>query len=123
MNTRNGKTAKRGGYVGRLAFDPDSETHTDTQGRRVVTDDQGKSWRYAKKADVSHNQRYQKRVLEIDSTANQLLALTVEHGPVKAEKFVDKHHFEVQAGDAHFAGLVADPDGVAETITGHTEAH
>lgn len=126
MNTplRNGKAGlKRGRYVGRLGFDPDTEFHTDLAGRRVVTDDGGKTWRYAKKADVSHNSRYQKRVATVDTTANQLLALTLEHGAAAAETLVEQHHFAVQPDDAHYAGVLADPDGVAETVTGHTEAY
>lgn len=100
---------RRGRYEGRLAFDPDAGFHTDAKGRRVVTVDEGLSWRYARRSDTSHNARYQQRVLLVESTANQATP--------------EPHHFEVQPGDAHYDGLVADPDVVAATVTSHTEAY
>lgn len=137
-------------YSGRLAFDPDTGFHTEmvegtvnvpvqlddgtwgneTQtalvpGKPVVTDDDGKTWRYATDADTPHNDRYATAPLTIDGTANKLLELQLEHGRVKAEEIMreeDPHHFEVQPDDPHFDGIRSDPDHVAETITSHTEA-
>ena len=110
-------------YSGRLAFDPDTGFHTDPDGKPVMTEDEGKTWRYATDADLPHNDRYQQRVLTVDSTANQLMELQLEHGREKAAELVDAHHFEVQPDDEHFTGVRSDPDPVAETITGHTEAY
>lgn len=112
-----------GAYTGRLAFDPDTEFHTDPDGKPVVTDDEGKSWRYATKADSSHNARYRLQTLVVDSTANQFAELAYEHGAEKAAELVDQHHFQVQPDDAHFGGVRSDPDTVAETVTSHTEAY
>lgn len=109
-------------YSGRLAFDPDSGFHIDPDGQRVVTDDEGKTWRYATKGDTSHNTRYHRRFATVDSTANRLMELTLEHGHARAAELVDAHHFDVQPDDAHFDGIKHDPDDVAETITSHTEA-
>jgi hypothetical protein len=95
-------------------------------GDAVVTDDEGKSWRYATKDDTPHNDRYQQAVAGVDSTANQLLELTMEHGREKAEQILkdeQPHHFEVQPDDPHFGGLRSDPDHVAEVVTSHTEAY
>lgn len=112
-------------YVGRLAFDSDTEFHVDPDGKPVVTDDQGLTWRYATDADTSHNARYQEQAVAVDSTPNVMLELQLEHGRVKAEEIMREqhpHHFEVQPDDAHAAGVKTDPDPVAETITSHTEA-
>jgi hypothetical protein len=135
-------------YTGRIAFDPDTETHREmipgkvnvpvqlddgtwgnttedslVPGELVVTDDGGKTWRYAEDGDPSHNSRYQEQVVGVDSTANQLLELSLEHGADRAAELVDAHHFEVQPDDPHFGGVKFDPDPVAETITGHTDAY
>lgn len=110
-------------YTGRLAFDPETEFHTDEDGARVVTDDNGATWRYAEDADESHNARYQQAVAAVDTTENQLAQLAYEHGIEKANEMVDPHHFEVQADDPHYDGCKVDPDEVAATITGHTEAY
>ncbi len=113
-------------YAGRLAFDPETEFHTDPDGKPVVTDDGGKTWRYAVEADTSHNHRYEERVLGVDGTANTLLELQLEHGREKAEELLREqqpHHFDVQPDDAHVDGVRHDPDPVAETITSHTEAY
>ena len=100
-------TAKK--YSGRLAFDPDSGFHLAENGKKVVTLDEGKTWQYATAADTSHIERYQERVVEVDTTAN-----AAEPEP---------HHYEVQADDPHFAGVRSDPDVVAPTLTSHTEAY
>lgn len=100
------KLPRRGAYVGRLAFD--GEFHTDDSGRRVVTLDEGKTWRYAARKDVPHNSRYSQRVLSIDGTQNQ-----PEPEP---------HHFSPAINDPHAAGLVFHTDVVAPTVTGHTDA-
>lgn len=120
-------------YSGRLTFDPETDFHTDLEGRKVVTEDGGLSWRYAEDGDPSHNARYQRNVLSVDTTPTVLARLTVEHGPVIAEKKMrdeQPHHYEVQTDDQHY-DLVArdltrpkfDPDVEAETITGHTDAY
>lgn len=98
-----------GPYQGRLAFDPDSGFHVDEKGRKLVTEDGGKSWRYARAGDTSHVSRYEKRVIEVDTTANA--------------RDPEPHHYGVQADDPHVAGLLHDSDPVAETVTSHTEAY
>lgn len=97
---------RRGRYSGRLAFDPDTGFHVSVNGRKVVTDDGGKTWRYAKRSDASHNARYQTRVAVIDSTSED-----------------DPHHLKATADDLHVGGLLSDPDAVAATVTSHTEAY
>lgn len=104
------RSSPRGGaYSGRLAFDPDSGFHLAENGRRVVTEDEGKTWRYARRGEQSHFTRYHKRYAAVDSTAN-------------AEK-PEQHHWGVRADDPHVDGLIEDPDSVAPTVTSHTEAY
>jgi hypothetical protein len=113
-------------YTGRLSFDPETEFHTDPDGKQVVTDDGGKTWRYAKDGDTPHNHRYSERSLTVDGTANVLLELQLEHGREKANELMleqHPHHFDVQSDDAHADGVKHDPDAIAETITSHTEAY
>jgi hypothetical protein len=100
---------KRGSYRGRLAFDPDSGFHTDGDGRKLVTEDEGKTWRYAKRSDSSHISRYQRRVLVVDTTANQ--------------EIPEPHHFTPAFDDPHANGLQFDPDEKAAVVTSHTEAY
>lgn len=108
---------RRGAYSGRLAFDPDSGFHIDPKGRKVVTMDHGKTWRYAKVSDSSHNLRYAKRYLVVDTTAN-----AVDPEP---------HHFQVQPHDDHyhpdpeknFTNLKFLPDHAAAAQTSHTDAY
>jgi hypothetical protein len=138
-------------YTGRLAFDPETGFHTEmvpgkvnvpieledgtfgnaveerlVPGKRVVTEDGGKTWRYATDDDTPHNARYQQAVATVDSTANLELELQLEHGREKAKEILraeQPHHFEVQPDDPHFGGIRSDPDHIAETITSHTEAY
>lgn len=116
-------------YSGRLAFDPDSGFHLGEDGKKVVTDDEGKSWRYANDDDPSHLERYHRRFAEIDSTANQFAELAFKHGEEQAATMVEPHHFEAQPDDAHYdenaegkSSPKSDPDAVAATVTSHTEA-
>lgn len=100
----------RGGpYQGRLAFDSDSGFHLGEDGRRVVSEDGGKTWRYAKRGDSSHFARYHERYTEVEQTANA------------ADP--EQHHYGVSADDPHADGLVFDPDHDAATATSHTEAY
>lgn len=110
-------------YTGRLAFDPETGFHVDDEGTPVVTLDAGKTWQYAGADDTPHNDRYQQAIAVVDSTANQLAELSLEHGREKAADLVDQHHFDVQPDDAHHGGIRFDPDHVAATITSHTEAY
>jgi hypothetical protein len=112
------KLPRRGSYTGRLAFDPDSGFHIDAAGRKLVSLDEGKTWRYAARGDISHQARYSRRILVVDSTANAASP--------------EPHHFNVQPDDAHHhpdpakagtALLKQDADGVAEYVTSHTEAY
>lgn len=124
------KTAPTGAYSGRLSFEADHDSphygfHTDLDGNPVVTEDEGKTWRYAEEGDPSHFERYHQRFATVDGTANRLLELQLEHGREKAEELMREeqpHHFEVQSDDPHFDGVLSDPDHIAEKITGHTEA-
>ena len=115
--------AKR--YDGRLAFDPETGFHLSEDGDPVVTDDAGKTWRYAEEGDPSHLERYHERHAAVDSTANRLLELQLEHGREKAAELMrdeHPHHFEVQPDDPHADGLKSDPDHVAAKVTSHTGA-
>lgn len=96
-------------YSGRLAFDPDSNFHLAEDGRRVVTEDEGKTWRYAVDGDYSHFERYHRRWVTVDGTAN-------------AEQ-PEPHHYAVLANDPHFDGVRFNPDMEAPTVTSHTEAY
>lgn len=140
-------------YSGRLVYNPDTSVHEDDEGHPVVTDDGGKTWRYAAHEKVagkegsdasgyelsepSHLDRYHQGFAQVDSTANELMALQMDHGRKKAEEMmreVSPHHFEVVEGDDHYEkdakrdGVVTHtrlrfhPDGVAATKTGHTDA-
>jgi len=113
------RSAPSGAYSGRLAFG-DDDFHVDPDGNRVVTDDGGKTWRYATDDDVSHFDRYHERFVTVESTANQLAELSVELGREQAELQLleaQPHHFRETADDiAHHS------DAHAETLTSHTEA-
>lgn len=98
---------RRGAYTGRLAFD--GRFHADPKGRRVVTPDGGKSWRYATFKATPHNARYELRALMVTGTANQ-----PEPEP---------HHYGPLPEDPHAAGLVFHPDAAAPTVTSHTDAY
>jgi hypothetical protein len=121
-----------GTYSGRLAFDPETDFHTDPDGNPVVTEDGGKTWRYATDDDVSHVEQYHERFATVDSTDNRLAELMVEHGRDRANEIMrgtDPHHFEVQPGDDHHDAdarnktkLASLPRKKAGTTTGHTEA-
>jgi hypothetical protein len=130
--------AKR--YSGRLAYDPETDFHTDEEGVPVVTDDGGKTWRYADDSDPSHHERYHERYAGVDGTANRLLELQLEHGRVKAEELMreqEPHHFAPTEDDPHFqegatdpvtgevthTRVKSDPDHIAATVTGHTDAY
>lgn len=112
-------------YRGRLAFDPETNFHTDNEGRQVVTPDGGQTWYYAEDGDPSHFERYHKRFAEVDTTANAVLGMD----PSEARE-AHPHHFEVQPDDPHYDGsqqnktaLLYDPDVEAAKITSHTEAY
>lgn len=103
-------------YSGRLAFDPDTNFHLAEDGRPVVTEDGGKTWRYAVEGDFSHFERYHERYATVDGTANSA-------NP-------EPHHFAVLANDPHHdddnpgnARLRFHPDMKAATVTSHTEAY
>src|SRR6478609_5779678 len=100
------KFPRRGRYVGRLAFDPETGFHVGADGRRVVTDDAGATWRYAKRKDASHQERYHQR--------NAVFGPTTE---------ADPHHVTAPGSDPHSAGVLNDPDEVAAKATSHTEAY
>ena len=99
---------KRGPYEGRLAFDSASGFHLDAQGRKVLTEDGGKSWRYAKRGDKSHLERYSENVLSFRGT--------------NLDEHPEPHHHEVQPDDPHYDGLVFHPDPIAPQQTSHTGA-
>lgn len=127
------RRAPRGAYTGRLTFDPDTGFHTDPDGHNVVTDDAGRTWRYATKTDTSHNARYSQRVVGVDTTPNLWTQIAVEHGSGIANTRVQMeqpHHFAVQPIDDHYDSaapsltrLKFDPDEVAATLMSHTEAY
>jgi hypothetical protein len=123
--------APSGPYVGRLGWDSGQEFHTDASGEHfVVTDDEGKTWRYAEAGDSSHNTRYQKNALTVVSTAVRHAELVFDHGVDEANAKIDTHHFSPNPADPHFyqdapgyTRLVSHPDAVAPRVTGHTEAY
>ncbi len=84
-------------YTGRMSFDPESNFHLSEDGQRVVTYDDGESWHYATDDDSSHFDRYHQQHVSVDSTANALQELQLEHGRVKAEEIMRElhpHHYE-----------------------------
>lgn len=116
---------KRGVYTGRLAFNPDTGYHMDDRGRHVVTHDGGRTWRYAKRSDLSHQGRYEQQKVTVESTHNFHLSVLGGHGPDEAERRTrveHPHHYEVQDGDPHKDGLKHDPDAIAPFVTSHTDA-
>jgi hypothetical protein len=96
----------RGGYVGRLSFDPDSGFHTDLKGNRVVSEDGGKTWRYAKRNDISHLERYHATFVTVAATTGS-----------------DEHHTSPKQNDPHLNGVIDSPDHLAVEETGHTRAY
>jgi hypothetical protein len=135
------KATKTGAYHGRLAFDPETNFHTDPEGNPVVSEDGGKSWRYAKADDLSHFDQYHERFADVDSTANRLAELQQKHGEDKAAELfksdaANAHHFEPVADDPHYEQGATNKDGVVThtrvtavpnkksvTLTGHTAAY
>src|SRR5690242_21961732 len=116
-------------YSVRLAFDPETGFHLAENGKPVVTEDGGKTWRYAVEGEPSHIERYQERVVAVDSTANQFAELAFKHGAERAAELVDPHHFEAQPDDEHYdegadgkSSPQSDPDHLAATITSHTDS-
>lgn len=119
-----------GPYSGRLAFDPDTEFHLAEDGEPVVTEDGGRSWRYATPEDTSHNSRYHSGELhEVKTTATVEGELLAKHGTDHRDEVEaimreqHPHHYEVLEDDAHFRGVRFDTDPIAATVTGHTEAY
>ena len=83
-------------YNGRRSYDSKIGYHLTEDGSRIITDDKGKTWRYAKEGDPSHFMKYHKRFVPIVSTAQKMNELQQEHGRVKAEKIMreqEPHHF------------------------------
>lgn len=127
-----------GTYTGRFEYNPDTHMHEDGNGNPVVSEDDGKTWRYASEDDLSHFDRYHERFAEMETTDYTLLKLAVKHGKDKAEEIMraeHPHHFEVQPDDAHYEeGATNDKDEVTHTrtksipnsrsatVTGHTDA-
>lgn len=97
-----------GPYVGRLAFDSDSAFHIDPNGWPVVTDDEGKTWRYATPDDTSHNARYHTGVLHAVSPTTQ--------EAFEAGDPAHAHHDVWEPGVSH-------PDVTAPVQTSHTAAY
>lgn len=111
---------KKAPYVGRLAFDSSSGFHIDPKGFSLVTDDAGKSWRYAVKGDQSHQEKYHERVVPLIGTTE-----------------TDPHHLFPTPDDPHYCAgatdpetgqttntrLINSPDDVAPLETSHTEAY
>lgn len=98
---------RRGAYHGRLAFDPYTEFHTDPKGRRVVTDDEGKTWRYAGFGATSHNARYHKGEVHVVAPTTQ--------EAFEAGDAAHAHHEVWEPGPLHL-------DAIAPVQTSHTEA-
>ena len=114
-----------GPYSGRLAYDSDTDFHVDPEGVPVVTEDGGRTWRYATDGDASHYDRYHEQFVGVDPTANKLGELQLEHGRERAEALMaeeEPHHYETQPDDPHFAGVRLLHDSTAPVQTGHTEA-
>lgn len=103
---------RRGEYIGRLAFNPDTGFHVDPEGRHVLTEDGGKTWRYARRADASHITRYHRQTLAFRATATEQAEKDLTDEQMLA---LHPHHFEQ-------ASAPTIPDGIAETATGHTAA-
>lgn len=100
------KFLRRGRYVGRLAFDPDTGFHVGEDGRKVVTDDAGSTWRYATRKDTSHQERYHQKTAVVNGTTD-----------------ADPHHHSAPGDDPHSAGLIWSPDQAAVFETSHTKAY
>jgi hypothetical protein len=125
-------------YSGRLAFDSDSGFHIDEDGKKLVSEDGGKTWRYASDSDPSHLERYHQRFVTVDGTANEPAAIALQalgdEAPIEVREAlraqISPHHFGVQPGDAHYdpdnpgkAKLSHDPDSIAPKLMSHTEAY
>lgn len=114
------KKAPSGPYVGRLAFDSSSGFHIDPKGFSLVTDDAGKSWRYAVKGDQSHQEKYHERVVPLIGTT--------ENDPHHLFPTPDDPHYcagatDPETGQTTNTRLINSPDDVAPLETSHTEAY
>lgn len=99
---------------------------------KVVTDDHGKTWRYATESDTSHNSRYH----QASKVVTQTVDWAVGPDGVPVKRAGDEHHYQAQPGDPHYElgatnskGIVTNtrvqflPDDVAAKATSHTEAY
>lgn len=114
------KKAPSGPYVGRLAFDSPSGFHIDPKGFPVVTDDAGKTWRYAVQGDQSHQQRYHQHPA--------FLVGTTETDPHHLFPTPDDPHYcdgatDPESGNVTQTRVLNSPDTAAPLETSHTEAY
>ena len=90
------------------------DTATVVEPHKVVTEDRGKTWRYAAPADTSHTDRYHERFVTVNAT--QPPTIDKYGRPV----FVpgNEHHFE----PAEAAKLEFLNDSESPKVTGHTDS-
>jgi len=118
-----------GAYQGRLAYDSDNDFHIDPDGHAVLTEDGGRTWRYAAPDDTNHYDRYHTGVLHVVKTTGTVEGeLLAKYGSDRAEEVAQMmreqhpHHYETQPEDPHFAAVGSHSDSKAPKVTGHTEA-
>lgn len=120
-------------YSGRLAADGDGNLLAD-EGEFAgypVTFHDG-SYIFVQPGEPSHNERYHEQFLTVDGTrdAESLERLGGDTELANAGAGENMHHFETQEDDDHYDADApnktkpkVDPDKVAATLTGHTEAY
>lgn len=120
MQLRFWKRKPSGPYSGRLAFDSVSGFHLDPKGFPVVTDDAGKTWRYAVKGDESHQEKYHKRVVTVAGTGDSDPHHTF---PTPDDPHFDAGATDPESGKTTNTRLINSQDDVAPLETSHTEAY
>lgn len=84
--------------------------------REVTYDPDTKGYIYVEKSAPSHNERFEKNIVQFQGTSQPLYDAD--------GNFVsgDLHHFAPLEDDPHLNGITFHDDAVAPTMTGHTDA-
>lgn len=120
-----------GTYRGRLVADGNGNLLADEgehAGHPVYHDLETGQYVFAQPGEESHNERHHQQFVDVLSTVDQ--SMTDDESLVNADSTENPHHFEVQEDDPHFdegapnkTRIRHDPDRVAATATGHTDAY
>lgn len=97
-------------------------------GRPVAHDPEGNRYIFVEPGESSHNDRHHQQFVVMEGTVDE--GMTDDESLVNAGNGENMHHFAPTEDDPHYSPtspggkrLKNDPDRVAATATGHTEAY